>query len=111
MFNVHFVFEDSSKLNWLVSADSERNAVNAVLNHTKTVKKPKFVIVEKPSIFASEEDLDLLSKFDSWGGDHSNVYNIENKLSEVIDIGGIKVCLGSLAEYADVVSILKEELK
>ena len=111
MFNVHFIFEDSSKLNWLVSADSERNAVNAVLNHTKTVKKPKFVVVEKPCIFAKEDDLDLLSKFESWEGEHENVYHIENKLSEIIDIGGIKVCLGSLVEYADIISILKGELK
>ena len=70
MFNVIFVFEDSSRLSWLVKADSERNAVNAVLNKTKTVNNPKLVIIEKPCIVASDEDMDLLGKFESWGGDY-----------------------------------------
>ena len=69
MFYVSFVFDDSSRLSWLVEAPNERSAVNAILNRTKTVKKPKFVVVEKPCITSSDEDIDLLSKFESWGGE------------------------------------------
>lgn len=110
MFYITFVFDDSSKLSWLVEAKTEKEAVNAILNKTKTVKKPKFVVCEKPSIFASEDDLDLLDKFESWGGEYDNVYYIENKLSKVIDVGGIKICLGSLAEYKDILRVLEGEL-
>lgn len=109
MFSVSFIFEDSSRLSWLVEANSERSAVNAVLNRTKTVKKPKFVIIEKPCIIASNEDIDLLGKFESWGGEYENVFYIENKLAEIIDIGGIKVCLGSLAEHTDLLKYLGEQ--
>jgi hypothetical protein len=66
MFYVSFVFDDSSRLSWLVEAPNERSAVNAILNKTKTVKKPKFVVVEKPCITSSDEDIDLLNKFESW---------------------------------------------
>ena len=109
MYNVHFVFDDSSNLNWLVDADSERDAVNAVLNQTKTIKQPKFVIIEKPTIFSSEDDLDLLSKFESWGGEYDNIYHIENKLAEVVSISGFSSCLGSLSEYEDIVKVLNGE--
>ena len=108
MFYVSFVFDDSSRLSWLVEAPNERRAVNAILNKTKTVKKPKFVVVEKPCITSSDEDIDLLSKFESWGGEYDNVFHIENKLAEIVDIGGIKICLGSLAEYSDIVKYLGE---
>lgn len=108
MFNVIFVFEDGSRLCWLVEANSERSAVNAVLNKTKRVDNPNFVIIEKPCIVASDEDIDLLGKFESWGGEYENVFNIENKLAEIVDIGGIRVCIGSLAERADLLNMLEK---
>lgn len=108
MFNVIFIFEDSSRLSWLVEANSERSAVNAVLNKTKRTENPSFVIIEKPCIIASDEDIDLLGKFESWGGEYENVFNIENKLAEIVDIGGIRVCLGSLAERENLLKYLGE---
>lgn len=106
MFNVHFISEDNRKESWLVDAKTEREAINAVLNKTKTTNNPKFVVVEKPVILALDSDLDLLDKCESRGGEYSNVYKIENKLSKVIDIGGISIRLGSLADFEDIVKLL-----
>lgn len=99
MYKVTMVFNDSSTISDLVIAKDEKSALNAIINHTKTVKQPKFVIFEKPYIVASEDDLNLVSEFQSAGFGDNNVYTFNNKLSEVIDVGGISICLGHLDEY------------
>ena len=99
MYKVTMVFNDSSTISDLVDAKDEKSALNAIINHTKTVKQPKFVIFEKPYIIASEDDLNLVSEFKSAGFGDGNVYTFNNKLSGVIEVGGFKICLGYLDEY------------
>ena len=77
MFYVNFIFDDSSRLSWLVEASDERSAVNAILNTTKMTKNPKFVVCEKPNVIANDDDIDLLSKFESWGGEYDNVFMVQ----------------------------------
>lgn len=108
MFYVNFIFDDSSRLSWFVEASDERSAVNAILNTTKMTKNPKFVVFEKPNVIATNDDIDLLTKFESWGGEYDNVFSVENKLSQIIEIDGIKVHLGSLANLSEMVNFVDD---
>ena len=108
MYKVTMVFDDSTVISDLVTAKDEKSALNAIIKHAKTVKQPKFVVFEKPYIIASEDDLDFVSDFQSASVGGDNVYTFKNKLSEVIDIGGIRICLGHLEEYQKLLGDINE---
>lgn len=96
---VTFIFDDSSTENSLVNAKNEKSAVNTVINYTKSSRQPKFAIVEQQIIEENCDDLNLIADFE----EHSdNVYTFKNKLSEVIEVGGFCLSLGSLIGFKEV---------
>lgn len=90
---VTFVFDDSSTEKSLVNATNEKSAVNSVVNYTKSSRQPKFVIVEQPFLEESCDDLNLITDFEKC---FDNVYTFKNKLSEVVEVGGLYLSLGSI---------------
>ena len=100
---VRFVFDDSSVLEYSVMAKSEEGAINCILNNTKTVKQPKFVLMNTVDFIQSDDDVKLVKDFSIIHTQFGNMYKFKNKLAEVVDVGGISICLGSLLEYKDLI--------
>lgn len=102
---VKFAFEDSSVLEYSVMAKSEEGAINCILNNTKTVKQPKFVLINTVDFIQSEDDVNLVEDFSKSSTSYGDIYNFKNKLSEIINFGGIQICLGHVPQY---INLLKE---
>ena len=102
MFNVRFVMYDSSVESYLVQAETEYQAINAVLNRLKPTSDPKFVIVETPHIIATDNDCELIRSLNKIElNDGVEVYELQSKTAEVININGVTIHKGSLVDILD----------
>lgn len=108
-FKVTLVFEDSSTMSNLVQADTEELALNSLINETNTVKNPKFVFFEEAVIVQHTNHLPLVEDFTRLCLNSGDIiYTFKNKLSEIVQVGGVSICLGHIPTYID---LLKNTVK
>lgn len=96
-----WVYEDSSTGKFLVEANSVTNALNAILNNHRITRQPKFVVVETPDIIANDMDSELVSEVVESELDGCNVVKFHNKLTDIVECGGVKLSLGSVLHQFD----------
>ena len=102
-YQVVFVYEDSSTTQYTVLAESEKCAVNTVLNRNRITKTHKFVIVSDFCLTQSEDDIDLVENFECCGDD---LYKFDNVLSSRIDFDYYTVKLGDLQDFENYIHLI-----
>ena len=102
-YQVVFVYEDSSTTQYTVLAESEKYAVNTVLNRNKITKTHKFVIVSDFCLTQSEDDIDLVENFECCGDDW---YKFDNVLRKQVNFGQYTIQLCSLQDFENYIHLI-----
>lgn len=98
-YNVNFVFDDSSVLEFACIAKDEKGAVNTLINKHRIVKQPKFVVIDEiTTIQDVDNDLDLIDDFVQ-SSTTPSLFMFKNKMAELITISNSTISKGHLEDW------------